>query len=107
LVVTAPERPPGAVDLGFLKALFRECRRCHLTALYVDSTHMVLVYSGTRAHGRFRLALKPVDRTQDHVLLALPPRVEAEADEVTQPLPDTRPSVARRVLDALTAEVAW
>ena len=100
----------GALNLGYLRALFRECRACRLTALFIEGDYMHIVYSAQGARGRFRLLLAPPDPRQAHVGVRL---VKHRAERGlldswipgAERSPDVLLPVARRVLDALSAEV--
>lgn len=107
------DSPPGVVPLAYLRALFRECRACRMTDLYLEDHHLVLAYSANGARGRFRLVLAPPQQRMDQVPVRLPARTPARPEApagATHPV--TVPTVARaprpaahRFLDALSAEV--
>jgi hypothetical protein len=101
---------PAVIDLGYLRKVLHACRTCRLTELYVQPDHLVLVYASAGARGRFRLTLGPPDRRQEQVRVKLGEPVlvvDAPAHAPSPFLPRSHQRVARRLLDAFSAEVGW
>lgn len=98
----------AAIDLAYLRRVLDACRTCRLTELYVESASLVLVYASIGARGRFRLTLCPPDTREEQVRVRLEqhtPVVDAPTIYAVRHMP--RPHVARRFLDALSAQVGW
>lgn len=102
------DTPPGAVPIAYLRVLFRECRGCHMTDLYLEADHLVLTYSARGARGRFRLVLSPPQPRADQVRVLLPTPAPVQVEVPTSTTPTLarapRPAV-HRFLDALSAQV--